>query len=325
MAMDQRQYFDENDSPIQLTELEPSPVDETPSYFPSSTSPTSTSTSKASQSTSYFPPPLRSNTVTTLGLDPRTGSWPQILRQTQKYSSITFTIFAAFHITNVAILPLTTRSVQDSSKYLLLTRPYYQSFPLEPLIIIIPLALHVSSGMLLRLHHRRVLLRKSGAASSQDRRQIPWPKISGTSMLGYAAVPLVLGHSALTRMLPLWIEGGSSSIGLDFVGHGVAIAPVVGHAGFAALVAVVGSHVVWGLSRWAGLSPENVGRGQVVQVKARERRKRRWIVNAVAGLVVGVWAAGGIGVVARGGRSSGWVGKIYDDLYRHVPVLGAYV
>lgn len=316
--MDQRQYFDDNDSPVQLTELEPSPIDETPSYFPSNTSPTS----KTFQTNNYFPLPARSNT--SLGLKTYS-TWPEILRMTQKYSSITFTIFAAFHITNVAILPLTNHSVQDSSKYLLLTRPYYQSFPLEPLLITLPLALHISSGLLLRLHHRRVLLRKSGASSRQDRRKIPWPRISGTSMLGYAAVPLVLGHTALTRMLPLWIEGGSSSIGLDFVGHGVAIAPVMGYVGFSALVAVVGTHVVWGACRWAGVTPENVARGQVQQVKAWERRKRRWIVDAVAVLVVGVWAAGGIGVVARGGKTSGWVGKVYDDLYRRVPVLGSYV
>lgn len=60
----------------------------------------------------------------------------------QKYSTYAFTIFASFHITNTSIIPLVTRSVPASEPYLLLTRPYYQSFPLEPLLVTLPIATH---------------------------------------------------------------------------------------------------------------------------------------------------------------------------------------
>ena len=99
--------------------------------------------------------------------------------------------------------------------------------------------------MALRLYRRQVLLKQLGAETRGDRATIAWPKLSGTSVLGYVAVPLVLGHTAINRMLPLWADGGSSSIGLDFVSHGLNVGPmwyrIAGRVGYAALVGVVGS------------------------------------------------------------------------------------
>ena len=73
----------------------------------------------------------------------------------QKYSSYAFTIFGAFHIANTSIIPLITRNVQSADTYLLLTRPYYQSLPFEPILITGALGLHISSGIALRLFRRR--------------------------------------------------------------------------------------------------------------------------------------------------------------------------
>lgn len=217
-----------------------------------------------------------------------------------------------------------TRSVPEASKYLLLTRPYYQSWPLaEPLIVIAPLLTHVVSGVLLRLYRRRIALERAGAESRSDRRTIAWPKLSGTSALGYLAVPLVVGHASLTRILPLWVEGGSSGIGLDFVGHGVALHKVFGYAGYAALTATIGWHIVFGWSKWMGLAPEQVTRsGREGQIASR---RRWWALNGMSAALVALWMAGGIGVVASNGKVGGWVGKMYDELYSRVPLLGRLV
>jgi len=39
----------------------------------------------------------------------------------------------------------------------------------------------------------------------------------------------------------------------------------------------------------------------------------------VAAAATALWAAGGLGVVARGGETPGWMGKLYDGLYERIP------
>ncbi|KAI9719683.1 MAG: hypothetical protein M1828_006115 [Chrysothrix sp. TS-e1954] len=303
-----------------LHTLDPSPVEETPST--------------AQPRDSYFPPTRTSS----LGLG---HSAPYYLHRAQKYSTYLFSAFAALHITNTSLLPLLLRSTPAASTYLLLTRPYYQSFPLEHLFITLPLLTHVTSGILLRLYHRRASLRHSGAETKAEKRSIKWPRLSWQSVMGYAAVPLVAGHVGLNRLLPLWEEGGSSGIGLEFVGHGVAVAPVAGFLAYLGLVGVVGSHVVWGWARWMGwdgraeASPgdggaSSGGGGASPGGGARARggrldKKRQWTVAAANALIVSLWLAGGLGVVGRNGRMAGWVGRMYDELYRRVPWVGMWV
>lgn len=121
----------------------------------------------------------------------------------------------------------------------------------------------------------------------------------------------------------MWVEGGSSGIGLDFVGHGVALNRAVGFVGFAALVGVAGWHVVWGWARWLGFAPDQVGGGAG---ETRLKGKRRWwVINGVSLGVVIAWAAGGIGIVARGGKVGGWVGRNYDAMYRELPIVKDWI
>jgi hypothetical protein len=52
-------------------------------------------------------------------------------------------------------------------------------------------------------------------------------------------------------------------------------------------------------------------------------RKRRWYsINAISAVLTTVWLAGGVGVIGRGGKVIGWIGKEYDELYRYIPFLG---
>lgn len=132
---------------------------------------------------------------------------------------------------------------------------------------------------------------------------------------------------AVNRILPLWVDGGSSAIGLDWVGHGLSVGPawyrIAGRVAYFALVGTVGAHVVWGWAQWVGLKPEQA-QAQTAD-GAKSAKRRWWGVNSVSVVVVAVWLAGGMGVVGRGGRVAGWVGRHYDELLKRVPGLEAYV
>lgn len=247
---------------------------------------------------------------------------PCIVLRIQKYSSYTFTVFATLHITNVSILPLATRSVVESNRYLLLTRPYYQSPLTEPLLVGLPLVAHITSGIALRLWRRRKALQRYGAETRRDKRTIPWPVISGTSALGYALVPLAGFHMWTTRILPLYAHGDSSLISLNYISHGFALHPGVSFAGFSALATVGVWHIVWGAAKWMGFAPSQVShteehRGLV--------RKRRWYtINGISAAVTLLWLGGSLGVVGQEGAMAGWVGKEYDELYKYLPAIGKW-
>ncbi|MCJ1334939.1 hypothetical protein MMC09_000205 [Bachmanniomyces sp. S44760] len=330
---------DSREDLLSMQELEPSPVEETPpnpekgEYFPSqdaaAKSPSSNSRSPglglSGHSTIWWRKhPSSRPCLTYVCLKNKlTPGCAQIVQRIQKYSSYTFTAYLAAHITNTSILPLITQSISSSDTYLLLTRPYYQSPISEPLLVIAPLALHVASGIALRLVRRRQTAIRHGAENRTERRKIAWPRLSGTSALGYVLLPFVAGHVAINRLLPLWVEGGSSGVGLQYVGHTFARLPVISWVGYTALVGVGSFHFVWGWARWLGLGPDGAGSQYEMGGEDREVARRRswWAVSIVASLVMGVWVAGGLGVVGRGGAVGGWVGRGYDDLLRRIPIL----
>ncbi|KAI4626198.1 uncharacterized protein J4E87_004698 [Alternaria ethzedia] len=310
---------DEEMGVMGLTEVDPSPVD-TPEEL------------KVNQ---YFPVPDEERPeketeemrgirrMNTLGLrlgDHGPAWW---LLRIQKYSSYTFTAFAALHITNVSIIPLATRSVLESNRYLLLTRPYYQSALTEPLLVGLPLVAHVTSGIALRLWRRRQALKRYGAETRTDKRTIPWPALSGTSALGYALVPFASFHVWTTRILPLYAHGDSSLINLQYISHGFALHPAVSFTGFTALVGVGVWHFVWGAAKWLGFAPSQVKHTE--ENRALIRKRRWYTINGISAALTALWLAGGLGVVGRDGKMVGWVGKEYDELYKYLPIVGRWV
>jgi hypothetical protein len=246
-----------------------------------------------------------------------------IVTRIQKYSSYAFTIFGTFHIANTSIIPLLTRSVPDAESYLLLTRPYYQSLPFEPLLVTGAIGLHIASGVALRLFRRRQQVHRYGAESYNERRSIQWPALSWTSATGYALAPLVIGHAFVNRVVPLLYEGGSANVGLGYVSHGFAKHPIISVIGFTALVTAGSWHFVSGWSRWMGWLPTQLtswsGNVEV------QRKRRFYLVNGAAAALAGLWLAGGLGVVGRGGESYGWLAKEYDFLYSKIPLVGRYI
>ncbi|KAI9841100.1 MAG: hypothetical protein M1837_001004 [Sclerophora amabilis] len=302
-----------------MQELEPSPIEDSPAiekggYFPvDSISPPSAT------------PSARSST---LGLSGGGGHGvAYYLIRLQRYSSYASSLFLIGHVTNTALIPLATRSVSASDNYLLLTRPYYQSPLAEPLVVVLPILTHVVSGLGLRLYRRYQLRKRYDASlySRAERRKLSaWPKVSATSALGSALVPLVATHVLVNRLVPLWVEGGSSSVGLGYVAHGFAKHPVVAAVGYATLIGVGSWHFVNGWAKWLGWAPDQVPEGSVVGGE-RKRRRRWWGVNGISAFVAAIWMAGGLGIVGRGGVGKGWVGRGWDELYRQVPIVGEWM
>ncbi|KAF2863820.1 hypothetical protein K470DRAFT_209999 [Piedraia hortae CBS 480.64] len=274
-----------------LTRLDPSPV-ESPS---------------SADGAAYFPPAPRT------GLSQHSAAW--YLQRIQRYSSYSFTAFAAAHLVNTAIIPLVRRSVAASEHSLLLTRPYYQGFPFEPLLVGLPLAAHVFSGIALRVTRRQLNAKRYGDDDGVAHARF-WPRLSGTSILGYALVPLLAAHVYMNRAIPQSFPGGASNINLSYVSHAFASHPITSTAGFVALIGVGAAHIVGGWARWLGYAPM-AGRMDALRVK-----KRRYTVSAITAVLAGLWMAGGIGIVGRGGRAPGYVGKLYDQMLACVPFVG---
>jgi hypothetical protein len=112
-------------------------------------------------------------------------------------------------------------------------------------------------------------------------------------------------------------------VGLEYVSHGFAKHPIISFTGFTALVGVGSWHIVWGWAKWLGLQP-----AQVTQTGAEgqlRRKRRSYILNGVAFAVAGLWLAGGLGVVGRGGEATGWLAKEYDELYKRIPFVGQWL
>lgn len=271
----------------------------------------------------------------------------------QRYSTYALSIFTGIHLTNTSLLPLVTRSVPASESYVLLAREIYQTPLTEPLFVALPIAAHVAAGIALRFVRRSQNLQKYGGATpavlpqkssrthttasssssitSTSAQRSPWPPLSLISLSGYGFSLFLGAHVFMNRLLPLRVEGDSSDIGLAYVAHGFARHPAAAHAAYAGLLALGCGHMVWGWAKWIGLAPlagwggglgggdggSTRNRGE--DARRRRRRRRIWLwVNGTAVVATLLWAAGGLGVVARGGRMEGWVGKVYDDLYASV-------
>jgi hypothetical protein len=50
-------------------------------------------------------------------------------------------------------------------------------------------------------------------------------------------------------------------------------------------------------------------------------KRRWWTINGISVGLAALWMAGGLGVIAGGGRADGWVGKGYESLYAKIPLL----
>ncbi|KAH8883199.1 DUF1691-domain-containing protein [Thozetella sp. PMI_491] len=289
--------------------------------------------------------PLASSGTTSVGLSGSGGHGPIFyLMRIQRYSSYTLSLFTTLHLATTSIIPLVARSVPASESYLLLAREIYQTPLSEPLLVGLPLIAHVGSGIALRLLRRSQNLKRYGGATpgvyalhhaktsasgrSSGSAVSVWPHLSYISVSGYGFAVLLGAHVFMNRGLPLSVEGDSANIGLAYVAHGFARHPAVSWLAYSGLLAVGCGHMVWGWAKWLGVAQKAGWKvewptGNAALDKKNRKRRRRILlaVNAVSAAAAAVWAAGGLGIVARGGLQPGWVGKIYDGLYDKIPLL----
>jgi hypothetical protein len=120
----------------------------------------------------------------------------------------------------------------------------------------------------------------------------------------------------------MYMHGDSSLISLSYISHSFSLFPYLGFTGLVTLVGVSTWHFVWGWAKWLGYAPS-----QAKDTDARRHlvKKRRWYsINAASALIAGVWLAGGLAIVGRGGKTAGWVGREFDELYKSLPVIGRW-
>ncbi|KAK4133517.1 DUF1691-domain-containing protein [Trichocladium antarcticum] len=278
-----------------------------------------------------------SSTASNIGLS-GSGHGPiYYLTRIQRYASYTFTLFSALHLATTSLIPLAARSVPASESYLLLAREIYQTPLSEPLLVTLPVLAHVGAGIALRLlrraHNRRryhgdkpplATAARTGTGTGTVRDC--WPAVSWIAASGYVFAGVLGAHVFLNRALPLLVEGDSANIGLAYVAHGFARHGATSWLAYAVLLGAGCGHMVWGWARWTGLAQgagwrlqRPTGNALADRAEKKRRRRRLFAVNAVAAAVAAVWAAGGLGIVARGGETLGWVGTLYDGLYSKLP------
>ncbi|EEQ29960.1 hypothetical protein McanMca71_006234 [Microsporum canis] len=270
-------------------------------------------------------------------------SWEYWLSAVQKYSTYPPTVFLGLHFTNTALIPLATRSVSESETFLLLTRPIYQAPGLEPLIVYLPILAHVTSGVVLRYLRQSRRARQFGAETREQRKAVRSAvrPASVQAILGYATVPLIGTHILVNRLVPLYVDGGSSGVGLGYVAHGIARSPWLMGAWYAALTGIGVWHFVGGWAWWFGwrevlvtrktapsrTSSSGANGGYLGSQKGTElyqrKKRRRWIVNGLSLAGTTLWLAGGLGVIGTGGLGVGWEAKGWDAVYSQVPLLGS--
>ncbi|OTA99585.1 hypothetical protein M426DRAFT_76256 [Hypoxylon sp. CI-4A] len=254
------------------------------------------------------------------------------LLRIQRYSSYTFSFFAGLHFANTAVFPLIYQSVPYSEPFLLMARELYQTPLTEPLLVALPAVAHVASGIVIRLLRRRQNLRRYGGAtpgvwalhhanssssSSSHKNTIKfWPPFSWISASGYMFVGLLASHVGINRILPLVVDGDSSNIGLQFVSHGFARHPLPPWVAYSLLLSVGVGHMVWGWAKWLDLAPPANWKKITMDKQLRKRRRRAWWgVQGTVVVLAGLWAAGGLGIVARAGPVEGWLATVYDNIY----------
>lgn len=223
------------------------------------------------------------------------------LARSQKYSSYAFSAFLGLHATTVSLTPLFMGLDAGNSSLLLARTYFYQSHPIvESILIPGSLLLHVGSGLGLRAYRHYQQRKRYGGSPPPMVSQWRLRNFSGVSLAGWAVLPFVAAHTGLLRAVPLWVDGGSSDITLEYLGHGFRMGrwgKWIGTGFYTVMVGLVSYHVVFGWAKY---------------LKIDKRRQR--ITGATAVAVAGTWLSG-LFVIAQSGPVRGYLGKHYDHLY----------
>lgn len=206
-----------------------------------------------------------------------------LLRRAQRYSAYGFLLFLGIHACLVLLVPaLPLSSGLLASQTFAMARAVYLDTPgVEPLLVIGSAAVHITCGVCLRIWRafraaspprrapRANVVIKDGARpdvglggmsallglgyrTAWIARQVPG--MLPLSFSGYILALLVTIHACKFRGVPYYVDGDSSSVGLEYVAYSLAqnrrAAAVANSCLLYALVTVAAYHVILGWLRF---------------------------------------------------------------------------
>lgn len=266
----------------------------------------------------------------------RTLTSPKSVTSVQKYSTIGPTIFLGLHFANTSVIPLVTRSIPESESYLLLTREIYQAPAFEHALLTVPVIAHVLSGTLRRILRQRRHARMFGITPGKKPTSVGF---GSQDKVGYALILLLGTHVVVNRVVPLYVDGGSSSVGLGYVSYGLQKAPWFMNLGYAALIGATVCHFVGGTAfhfgwrnvlEWSGRGQISAERGKSdadssVSANRHSRRRRRWLIASGLATTLAVTWLAGLKLIADNRSFLSWEATEWDRLYKSIPILGKYI
>lgn len=142
----------------------------------------------------------------------------------QTISAITFSGFMVLHLA----APIGAGLGLDASGIMLLTREYYQTPLLEPVLVWGSLGAHIASSMI-----RRSIL------------GIP-KEPSLHSATGWLLVPMTLAHAFTHRILPAWKGISPALLSYQYVSHALTESPIISMAIYGTMVLAIVQHGIAG-------------------------------------------------------------------------------
>jgi len=206
----------------------------------------------------------------------------RVVTQIQSASALGFTTFLVLHLA----APLGAAFGLDASGVMLLTREYYQTPPLEPLLVWGSLAAHVVSSTV-----RRILL-------GVPRR----PSLN--SLAGYLLVPMVLGHAWTHRIAPARLGVSPSLLSYQFVSYSMATHPLSSWAIYGSLSLAACYHTASGLRMILS------GRRKAARLPDSN------LCKATYGAVVCGLGLGLVNLAGEGSEVPLWLGKRYAEVLK---------
>ena len=248
-----------------------------------------------------------------------------LLQSTHRYSSYVVSGFLGLHALNTCIIPLVTViSNQDAAlskidNGFMITRYLYRpSESVEIGLILVPLGVHVLTGLALRarrvykernlygegllaLHARQTRINRAKGLSWPRIRALPRLGYSSTAATGWATLLFVSLHAFATRYLP-WKYGGDGETSITIVTHALQKHPLLAYTLYSGLIAASAFHVISGWGRWLKLTFTPRGR----------RLKNYLVAGTITAWLVSLVRVGRLNIFSR-------VVKIeYDSLYRRL-------
>lgn len=219
---------------------------------------------------------------------PANNSWLyHLLTGTQKYSAFLFTAFLGLHATTVIVAPLF--GMDAANKTLSFTRAIYHAPYAESILVYGAIVAHLLSGWGLRIRKMIHDYQKYGELKASK-------YISKISLTGMMFTPIIAGHIAVTRLVPLYVSGDSSYVSLDYIGHLADHHRLLGNFALFGIATITGLHVSAGLKKFLNV-------------------KSTWAKNLFKYGLYAYFAAtvGAIIQYNRMGPTVGFVGDLYNQ------------